>query len=171
MIYCLHKKITSDDFIISHALKYQIEAFNSANKYYKNYKGGDEYYLYCKNGFKFYLKTFGKFYEMIKEDKSKQYLVEDQENLDILIKHILCPICKKNKNISLRYPNAVCNNCYNKTKTEFNEPIHFGNKDIFGGFISLVNDVRGNEHICYIDGIKCYADEARFGGIVIQVIN
>ena len=45
------------------------------------------------------VKTFGKFYEMIKEDKSKQYLVEDEKNLDILLKHILCPICKKNKNI------------------------------------------------------------------------
>ena len=34
---------------------------------------------------------------MIKEDKSKQYLLDDEENLDILIKHILCPICKKIK--------------------------------------------------------------------------
>jgi len=25
-------------------------------------------------------------------------------------------------------------------------------------------------HICYIRGIRCYADEARFGGIVIQVL-
>jgi len=25
-------------------------------------------------------------------------------------------------------------------------------------------------HDCYIDGIKCRADEARFGGIVIEVV-
>jgi hypothetical protein len=24
-------------------------------------------------------------------------------------------------------------------------------------------------HECYIDGVKCYADEAHFGGVVIQV--
>jgi hypothetical protein len=25
-------------------------------------------------------------------------------------------------------------------------------------------------HVCYIDGVACYADEARFGGIVIQTV-
>ena len=26
----------------------------------------------------------------------------------------------------------------------------------------------GEVHECYVNGIKCHADEARFGGIVIQ---
>ncbi|MGD8759525.1 MAG: hypothetical protein PVJ07_04685 [Anaerolineales bacterium] len=25
-------------------------------------------------------------------------------------------------------------------------------------------------HDCFIDGVACYADEARFGGIVIQAV-
>lgn len=25
-------------------------------------------------------------------------------------------------------------------------------------------------HTCFIDGIECFADEARFGGIVIQTV-
>jgi hypothetical protein len=28
--------------------------------------------------------------------------------------------------------------------------------------------VRGAEHVCYIKGVKCHANEARFGGIVIS---
>lgn len=40
-----------------------------------------------------------------------------------------------------------------------------------GGFIAgyADNGEEHGQHICYIDGIKCWADEARFGGIVIQI--
>ena len=37
------------------------------------------------------------------------------------------------------------------------------------GFISVINDTIGEDHECYINNIKCYADEARFGGIVVQL--
>jgi len=43
-----------------------------------------------------------------------------------------------------------------------------------GGFIAYYADSHQTEthpgHICFIDGIRCYADEARFGGIVIQTL-
>ena len=35
---------------------------------------------------------------------------------------------------------------------------------------SLVNNKKGNIHECYINNKKCYADEAKFGGIVIQIV-
>ena len=36
--------------------------------------------------------------------------------------------------------------------------------------MSIVNNVKGNIHECYVNNIKCYADEARFGGIVVSKI-
>lgn len=39
------------------------------------------------------------------------------------------------------------------------------------GFVAEYADT-GEEyqgHDCFIDGVKCHADEARFGGIVIEV--
>ena len=49
----------------------------------------------------------------------------------------------------------------------------FGNIDHTGGFVSLKNGVATSppQHICYVNGVKCYADEARFGGIVIRKMN
>ena len=49
------------------------------------------------------------------------------------------------------------------------ENIKFYNKDHNDGFISVVNDTIGEEHEYYINNIKCYADEARFGWIVVQL--
>lgn len=39
-----------------------------------------------------------------------------------------------------------------------------------GGFGAMVTHTQEKypSHICYIEGIQCWADEARFGGIVIQ---
>ena len=39
-----------------------------------------------------------------------------------------------------------------------------------GGFKAVVDETQeeGEDHICYIEGVKCWADEARFGGIVIE---
>ncbi len=40
-----------------------------------------------------------------------------------------------------------------------------------GGFEAIVSDTKEAypSHLCYIEGHKCWADEARFGGIVIQI--
>jgi hypothetical protein len=41
-----------------------------------------------------------------------------------------------------------------------------------GGFAARYADT-GEEyasHECFVDGIKCHADEARFGGIVIAAV-
>jgi len=82
-----------------------------------------------------------------------------------------CPTCTKQITLSQRYPDAVCSECYELTVTENGDKIMFGNESIFGGFMSIVNDKEGTIHECYINGKKCYADEARFGGIVIQVVD
>jgi hypothetical protein len=48
----------------------------------------------------------------------------------------------------------------------------FSNVDLSGGFIATFVDT-GEEyesHECFVDGVKCHADEARFGGVVIEVV-
>ena len=72
-----------------------------------------------------------------------------------------------------RYPRMICVQCHNSIKKdEAGYPVEFQNIDLFGGFQSI-HDINGEkvlkkEHFCFINNIHCYADEARFGGIVIQ---
>ncbi len=46
----------------------------------------------------------------------------------------------------------------------------FTNVSLSGGFAALYRDTHEerNSNVCFIDGVECRADEARFGGIVIQ---
>ena len=81
-----------------------------------------------------------------------------------------CPICEKNIMKIERYPNYICGECILLTVTKKNEKIEFHNINCFGGFVSLVNNVKGSIHQCYVNNIECYADEARFGGIVVSVV-
>jgi hypothetical protein len=46
----------------------------------------------------------------------------------------------------------------------------FCNVSLSGGFEAKykgTNEIRDSQ-VCYIQGVKCWANEARFGGIVIQ---
>ncbi len=81
-----------------------------------------------------------------------------------------CPICSAEVNFSARYPKYVCSDCYQKAVDENNRPLDFYNQDLSGGFLAFYADTneKYESHICYIDNIKCWANEARFGGIVIQ---
>lgn len=48
--------------------------------------------------------------------------------------------------------------------------LQFFNIDMSGGFMAQHADDQSpyESHICYIEGRMCWADEARFGGIVIR---
>ena len=90
-----------------------------------------------------------------------------------------CPICLDSMTFTERYPKAICSECSNsELKDSDDNIVTFCNSDLFGGFMSLhtINNtlVEKQEHLCWIkygdNNIKCYADEARFGGIVIQVL-
>ena len=83
----------------------------------------------------------------------------------------MCPICNNIVPSNPRYPRYVCSKCVHDygIKSKEGLPMEFFNIDFSGGFISKVNGVNGEEHECYINNVKCYADESRFGGIVIQV--
>ena len=62
--------------------------------------------------------------------------------------------------------------CFDKTVDSNNRKLNFCNIGLSGGYIATYAD--SNEeymsHDCYINGVKCYADEARFGGIVIETL-
>ena len=87
-----------------------------------------------------------------------------------------CPICNETLMRLERYPRSICATCASKEnlKDASGNPVDYINLHIGGGFASLhtMEDgtiVQKEDHICFVKGVKCYADEARFGGIVIQV--
>ncbi|MCK6545864.1 hypothetical protein L6R52_08345 [Myxococcota bacterium] len=82
-----------------------------------------------------------------------------------------CPICQTPVDRSERYPTYVCGSCASRAVDEHGRPLAFGNAGINGGFVAIYLDTGAprHSHECYIDGVRCWADEARFGGIVITV--
>lgn len=86
-----------------------------------------------------------------------------------------CPICGAAVEPYPRYPKYVCSDCRNRASDFNGRKLLFYNASFSGGYIAYYADGDGkeeyNSHDCYIDGIRCKADEARFGGIVIEVFS
>lgn len=84
-----------------------------------------------------------------------------------------CPICSSEVRHLERYPNQVCERCQSKTSDAYGRRLVFSNVDGSGGFIAFYRDnsAEYSHQICYIDGRKCFANEHRFGGIVVEVVN
>ncbi len=84
--------------------------------------------------------------------------------------HQYCPLCHAKVAQSPRYPRYLCNSCAAKATDENGRPLKFYNESFSGGFIAEYADTGEglDSHICFIDGLKCWADEAHMGGIVIQ---
>lgn len=82
-----------------------------------------------------------------------------------------CPLCGAPRPFDPRYPRAVCAACVEQARDAEGQPLVFYNEGLSGGFVAVVRATGaihpGRE--CYINGARCYADEARFGGIVVQV--
>ena len=83
-----------------------------------------------------------------------------------------CPICQVELRKNPRYPNYICIDCSNKASDISGRRLAFFNLSFSGGYgVSYLDtDEKYDSHICYIENVKCYADEARFGGIVIEKI-
>ena len=83
-----------------------------------------------------------------------------------------CPICSRPVARSERYPRYVCQTCAARAKSRDGRPLAFYNEGLSGGFVERYadDDTPYEGYECFIDGIRCHADEARFGGIVIQVL-
>jgi hypothetical protein len=83
-----------------------------------------------------------------------------------------CPLCGAAVPVNPRYPQALCRECAALAGDVRGRPLAFANESMGGGFEARYADT-GEEylsHECWVRGVRCWADEARFGGIVIQPI-
>lgn len=82
-----------------------------------------------------------------------------------------CPICEKPLESVARYPRYVCDACCGRVVSADGRPLEFFNLALSGGYGARYADDGAvyDSHECFIDGRPCRADEARFGGIVIEV--
>lgn len=83
-----------------------------------------------------------------------------------------CPICKVDLEPNPRYPKYVCKTCASMATDKEGRSLKFSNIDFSGGYMARFSDTNEeyDSHTCYINGFECHADEARFGGIVIEKI-
>jgi hypothetical protein len=82
-----------------------------------------------------------------------------------------CPICGEQMTADPRYPRRVCRACVERVCDEDGRPLRFYNTSLSGGFLARYVDSGTDceSHECFIDGVRCWADEAYMGGIVVQV--
>ena len=82
-----------------------------------------------------------------------------------------CPICSAPVAPNVRYRNYICFECCAKAVDENGRKLGFGNESFSGGFVVWYADTNTtrDSHVCFIDGIECWADEAHMGGVVIRV--
>lgn len=81
-----------------------------------------------------------------------------------------CPVCSTPTPHQERYPLSVYSNCFNRASDRTGKKLKFFNINMSGGYQAIVEETgeRYQSHTCYINEIECHADEARFGGIVIE---
>ncbi len=84
----------------------------------------------------------------------------------------LCPICKVSLPPFKRYPRYVCAACADKAQSADGRALEFSNVSFSGGYVAQYanNGADYPSHECYVEGVLCIADEAHFGGIVIQTV-
>lgn len=86
-----------------------------------------------------------------------------------------CANCRKERmGFSQRYPKSICHECSPKITDNTGRSVEFFNSEGLGfgcqGYYSGTNQQEKYElDVCYIDGKKFVAEEARFGGIVINL--
>ena len=86
--------------------------------------------------------------------------------------HQYCPICLVEVTPSERYSRYLCAGCDGKATDEDGRPLVFSNESFSDGFFAHyaeTGEVR-DSRVCFVDGVKCRADEARFGGFIIQPV-
>ena len=90
--------------------------------------------------------------------------------METAVRKQYCPICKVEVGWSERYPAYLCGDCMNRAVSPDGRPVVFGNASINGGLVATYLDSRDAylSDFCFVDGVECRAQEARFGGVVIM---
>lgn len=83
-----------------------------------------------------------------------------------------CPICDCEVAPDPRYPRYVCRACVQRAASAEGALLEFTQSSPEGAYAAhyAKSGEAYSSHECWIDGIKCWADEARFGGIVVQAL-
>lgn len=84
-----------------------------------------------------------------------------------------CPVCYSDVEKNYRYPKYVCQACTAKAASSDGRRLIFNNAGLSGGLTARFADT-GELYMgsrCYIEGLPCRVDEARFGGIVIEALD
>ncbi len=84
-----------------------------------------------------------------------------------------CPLCGAATPFAPRYPRAVCPQCAAQACDSQGRPLAFYNEGMGGGFYAILRESGQPypSHESFIRGRRCYAEEARLGGILIQVVD
>lgn len=87
-----------------------------------------------------------------------------------------CPNCRESVKKNLRYPKYLCRNCVKLITDENGRKLVFYNTHILGYgcqgyYVDRTQREKYNSNICFIRTQKYFAEEARFGGIVIQEVS
>lgn len=82
-----------------------------------------------------------------------------------------CPICGRRGEASPRYPRYVCIDCHRRATDAGGRDVWFTNQSVSGGYLAFYRDTNEpyDSHLCWIDGRKCWADEAHMGGTVVSI--
>lgn len=81
-----------------------------------------------------------------------------------------CPICGKDVNFNIRYPDYICRACEALAASPDGRLLSFANEAWGGGCKAFHLDDHSEykSNICLVRGVSVWADEARFGGIVLR---
>lgn len=90
------------------------------------------------------------------------------------VESVSCPVCGAEQPSLARYPDYLCRDCVSRAATEDGRRLRLTNTSPSGGFAARYAD-DGElcpevtiSHIVFVDGVRCWADEGRMGGIVVQ---
>jgi hypothetical protein len=93
-----------------------------------------------------------------------------REDLQVERDEAPCPVCTAPRRANPRYPLALCQVCVLETVDAKGQDVRFYNTTpMGGGFEARHADGRNDDdHTCLVRGVPCRADEAYFGGIVVE---
>jgi hypothetical protein len=81
-----------------------------------------------------------------------------------------CPICRSVVAENARYPRYLCRTCAARVSDDEGRPLRLFQASPDGRYAASYADTDApyDSNEVYVDGVVCWADEARFGGIVVQ---
>lgn len=84
----------------------------------------------------------------------------------------ICPICETVVSENPRYPRYLCRHCAARVSDKDGRSLRLFQASPDGRYAAsyIDTDEPYDSHEVHVDGVACWADEARFGGIVVQAI-